>query len=847
MTNSETTNNPANNQQPLTVEQAYANAVEHFNAERFEDADKVCTAIIQAEPDHIDTRNLLGVIAQRINRHDLAIEQFEHAIALINNNPLLLHNLGISLHQTGRVKDAEQTLRKALAIDPDNRKISDYLHTVLNHKNTVSGTDSTEGALQRAIMCHHSGDLESAAHWYKQTLDSEPDNAVALTNMSIILQNQGRSSEAITNYRKAISGNPNYSIAHNNLGNALVEQNNLDEAVACYQKAIAIDPDYSDAHSNLGNALIDQGKLDEAVSCLQKALAIKPDFLMASENLNTAMGKRVENYIFDLSGHDQEKFVSAEQLISENGQLDSLKTNLLFCPFVDPITPPLGIASLKAYLEKYGDARINCMDLNIEWHSMLTRDERPDLDPLRKGDILFKGSNDSFFNIDKYQNVSSGFASLLHKTHKSQQYSMCLGDHPQDDDTLNFLETLALRDDPDVIGFSILFDSQILCSLLLARQIKKKYPKLIMVFGGAGLVNLADQIIENSFIDFVVTDAGEASFNSLLASIKSGKFDTSIPGVSYKNSESQEKNRPVTSNLDHNAYPDFSDFDMKQYFTNDVVIPILSSKGCYWRRCSFCEEGSLNLYSEASVNRVIDEIEHHYSSGRRYFQFIDEMIAPKRLRQISQKIIDRNMEVYFYGTLRPSADFDLETLQLMFKAGFRFVLWGVESCNRRVLKLINKGTSLKSIRNTLQYSRQAGIVNHIFTFVGFPSETPDELFDTMQFIYDNKANIHQVHSGTFQLCRGTEIFMNPEKFGAKIEYFGKNVNEYKATYKQGTTTPKSEKYFLHYFETFIKKTAIVYEFGIFRDHALLYYAKYPVDQLEDIRQEIPQPVPIHFP
>ena len=388
----------------------------------------------------------------------------------------------------------------------------------------------------------------------------------------------------------------------------------------------------------------------------------------------------------------------------------------------------------------------------------------------------------------------------------------------------------------------MLFREQILCSLLLAEEIKKENPETIVVFGGAGMLSSGSQIQQSPFIDFVIYEAAEASFNELLNSIRTGKFNQMIPGVGYKMAERYIKNEPIPGNLNHDAYPDFSDFDLDKYFTNNVVIPILSSKGCYWRRCSFCEEGSVNQYSEALVNRVVDEIEYHSSNGHSYFQFVDEMISPKRLRMISKEIISRNLKVFFYGTLRPSADFNEETLQLMHTAGWRYVIWGVESCNRRVLKLVNKGTSVKSIGNTLKRSASVGIRNHIFMFVGFPSETPDELFDTMQFIYDNQEYIQQVLSGTFSLCKGTEIFLNPEKFDIEIEHTGLSSPEYKVKYKRGTTGEKAKEYYLHYRISFLNQVAISPPFGRLRDHALLRYAKIPLEHDLKVRKKIPQPV-----
>ncbi len=91
----------------ITIVEAYARAVEHFNAARFREADMLCTAILQADPRNIDVINLLGVIAQRLNRHDLAVGQFQRAIAIDGASPMLHCNLGNALSALGRLEEAE--------------------------------------------------------------------------------------------------------------------------------------------------------------------------------------------------------------------------------------------------------------------------------------------------------------------------------------------------------------------------------------------------------------------------------------------------------------------------------------------------------------------------------------------------------------------------------------------------------------------------------------------------------------------------------------------------------------------------------------------------------------------
>ncbi len=283
-------------QSHLTVDAAYVRAIEHFNAGRYQEADQLCTSIIQAAPNHLHAINLLGVIAQKVNHHDQAAGLFQKAIAIDGSISQLYLNLGISLNQLGRKKEAVATLQDALAKDPANDRIAGYLNGIINSPAPPAAVDGLPGRteadpLQTAISCHQSGQLEDAIKWYQKSLETDPDNHVALSNMGFAQLSVGTPSAAIESCRKALNLKPDYAQAHSNLGAALQQEGVLDAAIDCFEKAVSLKPDYADAYSNLGNVLLQQGRLDEAVVSFKKAISINPNHARAYASLGNAMSK----------------------------------------------------------------------------------------------------------------------------------------------------------------------------------------------------------------------------------------------------------------------------------------------------------------------------------------------------------------------------------------------------------------------------------------------------------------------------------------------------------------------------------------------------------------------------
>jgi len=157
---------------------------------------------------------------------------------------------------------------------------------------------SRQNTLQQALALHKAGRLQKAELIYRQILQTEPDNPIALHFLGLIAYQVEKNDMAVELIGKAVSLKPDYTEAHYNLGNALLVQGKLEEAAACYRRVLALKSDYIEAYNNLGLTLKEQGKLEEAAACYRQVLALKPDFAEAYNNLGLTL-------------HDQDKFDEA--------------------------------------------------------------------------------------------------------------------------------------------------------------------------------------------------------------------------------------------------------------------------------------------------------------------------------------------------------------------------------------------------------------------------------------------------------------------------------------------------------------------------------------------------------
>ncbi|MBW2465730.1 MAG: tetratricopeptide repeat protein [Deltaproteobacteria bacterium] len=220
----------------------------------------------------------------------------------------------LTLHQAGRLPQAEALYRQVLAAEPDHPDALHYLgilaHQVGKHeiavelinKALILKPDSAEAHLNLGNALKDQGKLDEAAASYRSAITLQPHNANTHLNLGNTFLEQGKLVEAAGSYRQAITLQPDFADAYYNLGITLKAQAKLEEAVVSYRQAITLQPDNPNTHLNLGNTLLDQGKLDEAEASYQRALDLKPDFAMAHYNLGNVykeqyrLGEAVASY-----------------------------------------------------------------------------------------------------------------------------------------------------------------------------------------------------------------------------------------------------------------------------------------------------------------------------------------------------------------------------------------------------------------------------------------------------------------------------------------------------------------------------------------------------------------------
>lgn len=409
-----------------------------------------------------------------------------------------------------------------------------------------------------------------------------------------------------------------------------------------------------------------------------------------------------------------------------------------------------------------------------------------------------------------------------------------------------------LKESPDLVGISIIGTDQIIPGLTLARLIKLQRPDMHIVLGGSIFTRLLDVIKEWSEIfgnifDSIILYEGEIPLLELCQCLSNGQGLETVSNLVYKKNGSTvitELCKP--ERIDLLPTPCFDELPLNLYFSPHPVLPILSSRGCYWGKCAFCDHGEIygDKYRQRRIDLLMEDIRNlsnKYSTE--FFTFNDEAIAPSRLWNISEAIISRGLKVKCLTDIRLESQFTNDHFRLAFRAGFLSLYYGLESGNDRVLAHMFKGTDCQTAKTVFKNSSDAGIWNHAFLFFGFPTETEAEARQTMDFIFTNKDIIHSVGHSEFALNRCSKVMKNPEMFGVKSIYEDKHAvlglySSYSVS--TGLTQRQAEDIADEFYELIKEGYNDFGNWGTLpREHLLLYLAHYGRDRLHLIKDMLP--------
>ena len=231
-----------------------------FRQSRFVEAEQDALALTRTYPQHAFGWKALGMLYAEQAHLEKAEQHLRKALLLSPNEADIHETLGNVLSRSGQLVNAVDCYRKAIAIMPK------YAQAHNNLANALKSMGSHEDAIKH----------------YQQAIQLSPEYAEAYFNLGLFHQEvTGELEQAIAQYLQATKIRPDFVDAHYNLAAVYKQTSRLDEAVASYQRALEYRPDDADACYNLGNTFKEAHQLEAAIASYQRAIDLRPDYALA--------------------------------------------------------------------------------------------------------------------------------------------------------------------------------------------------------------------------------------------------------------------------------------------------------------------------------------------------------------------------------------------------------------------------------------------------------------------------------------------------------------------------------------------------------------------------------------
>lgn len=293
-------------------------------------------------------------------------------------------------------------------------------------------------------------------------------------------------------------------------------------------------------------------------------------------------------------------------------------------------------------------------------------------------------------------------------------------------------------------------------------NLKSRLPNLKIILVGDHVTFMPLETMEESRVDYVIT-GGDYDFAivNLLNHIHKG--EALEGGIYWRQSDSFIKAEPKTvhetkNGIVHSSGKSWARHELDTLPFVDRTLTkwhlyayengnykytpatyMYSGRDCWWNRCTFCvwdhTINPIGSYRSFSPERLFAEVKHVVDNYgvREIFDDAGTLFVGPKLTRFCELLIESgyNKKVVYGCNMRFNAlrqqDYDL-----MGKANFRFILYGMESGNQKTLDKLDKGTKEEdTIKGSMMASR-AGLEPHATIMLGYPWESYEDAKRTIE-------------------------------------------------------------------------------------------------------------------
>lgn len=280
---------------------------------------------------------------------------------------------------------------------------------------------------------------------------------------------------------------------------------------------------------------------------------------------------------------------------------------------------------------------------------------------------------------------------------------------------------------------------------LISDKIHAFNKNIFQVAGGNMATIISRIILKQTPVKCVCLYEGEETIVELLNALKAGKDWKQTRGIQYLGEDSeplQTSMREKIKYLDAVPYPDREGWAFEvlrkafPYGSPGCYCAVMfASRGCPFS-CIFCNPISGRTVRSRTPEHIVGEIKYLKEKWNvRYVRFFDEVFigSKKKIKDLCELMLKEKLDVFWWCQTQIKL-VDEELLKLMKKAGCIEIGYGIESGSNIILGEMNKGITRELAREVIEMTSRVGIRPSLNLITGTPSETPETLRETKEFL-----------------------------------------------------------------------------------------------------------------
>ncbi len=318
---------------------------------------------------------------------------------------------------------------------------------------------------------------------------------------------------------------------------------------------------------------------------------------------------------------------------------------------------------------------------------------------------------------------------------------------------------------PDIIGVSVISQSFIKDAIAISKVARKF--NIPVIWGGCSSTSIAEKILRSGNADYISLNEGEFTWLEIADAFDSGKKFDDIKGIAFlKNNMYIETGIREFIDLSQLPSIDWNLINPEKYmqktYGSHKMLSIYRTKGCSGK-CNFCYNPCFHKSTRRvrPIDKVISEMKFLSEKyGVDGFEFTDETMFESKSEayEFCNKILESDLKLNWSGYLKTTVLKTKEDFELLYKAGCRMLMFGIETGSKNVLTAIRKPNNLQTIEATINACVNSGILPITTFIIGFPGETIEDVKETIQLAKDlNGALVSMFY---FTPLPGTEIYRN---------------------------------------------------------------------------------------